>query len=66
MGGLPEATTGAFNYGADCGLKLVLRNYVGINAGFGASRGSPIHAQIGVSFNSLAWVIPLLLFGSGR
>jgi hypothetical protein len=63
MGGLPQASTGKFNIGADCGLKLVLRNYFGFSAGFGASRGSPIHAQLGVSFNTAAWLVPLLYLG---
>jgi hypothetical protein len=63
LGDMPQVTNGALNYGADIGLKLVIENIGGINIGFGATRASPIHLQIGITFNSIAWIIPLLLLG---
>ena len=35
--------------------------FAGLAVGFGGSRGSPIHAQVGLTFNSLIWLIALEL-----
>jgi hypothetical protein len=64
LGDMPQVNNGALNYGAELGVKLELANYVGLNLGFGASRASAFHLNLGVTFNSIAWIIPVLLLGS--
>jgi hypothetical protein len=54
LGGLPGTPPGqALNYGADVGLKLCLGPIGHLEFSAGSSRGSPLHASVGLGINAI-------------
>ncbi|PTL85889.1 hypothetical protein [Vitiosangium sp. GDMCC 1.1324] len=58
LGGLPDAPPGmGFNYGGELGLKLCLGPLGHLEFAAGSSRGSPLHASVGLGLNAIVLLL---------